>query len=78
MSLIFSLILARIPGVRDMCHSLGRHGAKGGAFCTVDRPPIVVNPGAGATVARPGEHVMFVALVVLPLNNLSSSTSIVS
>ena len=68
MSLISSLILARIPGVRDMCHSLGRHDAKAGAFCTVDRQPIAVNPDAGETVARPGEHAMCVALVVLPLN----------
>ena len=75
---IYSLILARIPGVRDRCRSLGRRGAKAGVFCTVDRQPVAVNPGAGEIVARPGEHEMFVALVVRPLINFSSSTSIVS
>lgn len=49
-----------------MFRSLGRHGAKAGAFYTVDKRPTVVGSGDDVSGARPGVRVKLVVLVTLP------------
>ena len=70
-----SLRAAEIPGDCGTCRNSGKHGVKAGDFYTADTQPVAAMSAPGVLDVYPGAHAKFVVLVMLPLNNFSSSTS---